>query len=277
MQIITGKTGSPHVSAEHDRAKHAGVFGKGEYVLNTGSNFKATVETSDTIRLGSGAGMMQGTLFCIEHSNYDDVNIDNGTTGYMRKDLICAEYKKVADIESIVPVVVKGEPSVNEPQTPAYTHGNILEGATFNQMPLYEVLLDGVNVVSVTQVFNVATGLDDVYRKGETYTKNEVNSIKNTLQTNIDTAQSTANAATQELSEHSEVIEELVMDRDTTIQKFKDLQDNIDYVYGKLELPVGCGILSKSDIDATVFQYGNWGTSQVTLGEITYNLHIRIS
>ena len=169
MQIVTGKTGTNHVKAEHDRAKHAGIFGAGEYVLNTGSGFNATIEASDTIRLGSGAGMMQGTLFCIEHGNYEDVNIDNGTTGYMRKDLIVAEYNKVADIESVVPVVIKGEPSTSEPQTPSHTKGNILEGAAFNQMPLYEVLLDGVNIVSITPLFNVSTGLDDVYRKDEVY------------------------------------------------------------------------------------------------------------
>lgn len=277
MEIITGKTGSNHVKAEDDRAFHAATFGVGNYVLNVGSKLAATIETSNNIVLSDGELLINGTHARIRHGETDTVIIENGTTGYNRIDLIVARYTKSSGLESVALAVVKGETVSGTPTRPSHTEGNILDGVEVAEMPLYAVQLSGVNVASITPLFTIATGLDDVYRKGETYTKNEVNSIKNTLQTNIDTAQSTANAATQELSEHSEVIEELVMDRDTTIQKFKDLQDNIDYVYGKLELPVGCGILSKSNIDATVFQYGNWETYTVTLGASTYNLHIRIS
>lgn len=167
MQIITGKTGTNHVSAEDDRGKHAGIFGKDEYVLNVGNKFSATVESANTIRLASGDGVMQGTHFRIPHGKYDDVTIDNGTTGYMRKDLIVARYKKVGDIESVTSAVLKGTPVASDPQAPEYTQGNILEGASFSEMPMYEVLLDGVNIVSVTSLFKVWTGFDDVYRKEE--------------------------------------------------------------------------------------------------------------
>lgn len=277
MQIITGKTGTNHVAAADDRALHAATFGIGNYVLNVGSKFNATIETSNNIVIADGDLVMNGTHARIPHGDTDTVIIENGTTGYNRIDLVVARYTKASGFESVELAVIKGETTSGTPTRPSCTEGNVLADVEIAEMPLYAVQLSGVNIASITPLFTIATGLDDVYRKNETYTKNEVNSIRQELQTNINTAQSTANAATQELSEHSEVIEELVMDRDTTIQKFKDLQDNIDYVYGKLELPVGCGILSKSNIDATVFQYGNWETYTVTLGASTYNLHIRIS
>lgn len=189
MQIITGKTGTLHVTPEMDRATHRATFGADEYVLSDGDIFKASIEASDTIRLAPGEGVMQGVRFCIPYGTYDDAIIDSGTTGYMRKDLIAAQYNKVGDIESVNHVVIKGEPVTSEPQLPEYTHASIIEGAIMSQMPLYEVLLDGVNIISVTSLFKTITSLDDVYRK------NEVDAIKQTLQNNINTVQSAANTA----------------------------------------------------------------------------------
>ena len=37
MDIITGYTGSPHVTAEQDRDVNIGIFGAESYVLRTGS------------------------------------------------------------------------------------------------------------------------------------------------------------------------------------------------------------------------------------------------
>ena len=43
MDIITGYTGSPHVTAEQDRDVNIGIFGAESYVLRTGSQLKAEV------------------------------------------------------------------------------------------------------------------------------------------------------------------------------------------------------------------------------------------
>lgn len=171
MQIITGKTGSPHVSAEHDRAKHAGTYGTGEYVLNVGSKFAATVEPStNTIRIADGDGMMQGTHFRIPHGDYDDVYIDNGTTGYIRKDLIVARYTRSGDIEDVQLAVIKGEPSASDPQTPECTQGDILNGEALAEMPLYEVTIDCTVAEQVTitvsePLFSTTITIDEVFNK----------------------------------------------------------------------------------------------------------------
>lgn len=277
MQIITGKTGTNHVAAADDRALHAATFGTGNYVLNVGSKFNATIETSNNIVIADGDLVMNGTHARIPHGDTDTVIIENGTTGYNRIDLVVARYTKASGFESVELAVIKGETTSGTPTRPSYTEGNVLADVEIAEMPLYAVQLSGVNMASITPLFTIATGLDDVYKKNETYTKNEVNSIRQELQANINTAQSTANEATQKLSEHNEVLEELVNDMEHAREKCNDLQANINYVYNKLELPIGCGIISKSHIDATVFQYGNWETFQVTLGANTYNLHVRIA
>lgn len=167
MQIITGRTGENHVMSDDDRALYAGIFGTGSYVLNTGQHLAATVISATTIRIGNGDLVHQGTHARIRYNTYEDVTIDSGTTGYKRKDLIVARYSKSAGIESMELVVIKGTLAA-EPATPDYTHGNILEGASVSDMPLYEVALDGVNIESVTALYTlIGVPMSDVMGKTE--------------------------------------------------------------------------------------------------------------
>ena len=47
MDIITGYTGSPHVTAEQDRDINIGIFGNESYVLQTGSQLTAEVSSKN--------------------------------------------------------------------------------------------------------------------------------------------------------------------------------------------------------------------------------------
>lgn len=173
MKIITGHTGENHVTSYDDRALHAGIFGSGSYVLDTGTRLEASVITANTIRISEGDIMHQGTHARIPYGEYKDVTIDNGTTGYKRKDLIMAYYLRLGDIETMTIEVRKGIPDAADPLEPACLGGNILEGDRQSEMPLYLVELDGVNVVSVTPKFKVLHTADNVYPKSKTYTKEE--------------------------------------------------------------------------------------------------------
>lgn len=164
MKIITGKTGENHVTADDDRSLYAGIFGENSYVLNIGQKLASTIVSANTIRIGSGDLVHNGTHARIAYGDYEDVSIDNGTTGYYRKDLIVARYTKSAGIESMDLVVIKGTPSTTDPVAPEYYQNNILQGATISDMPLYAVTLNGVNLESVTSMFQVVTGMDDIYR-----------------------------------------------------------------------------------------------------------------
>lgn len=195
MQIITGKTGTNHVAAEDDRALHAATIGSGNYVLNSGLKFEATIETSNNIVLAEGDLLINGTHARIRHGETETVVIENGTTGYNRIDLIVARYTKSSGIEDVRLAVIKGEPTTGTATQPEYTEGDVLDGVELAEMPLYAVRLSGVNVENITPLFTIVTGLDDVYRKDETYTQAEVNAIKTALQTSINTAQNAANTA----------------------------------------------------------------------------------
>ena len=51
MDIITGYTGSPHVTAEQDRDINIGIFGNESYVLQTGSQLTAEVSSNNEIKV----------------------------------------------------------------------------------------------------------------------------------------------------------------------------------------------------------------------------------
>ena len=163
MKIVTGRTGELHVTSDDDRHLHAGTFGEGKYILNTASKLNATNPSSNVIRLAKGDIMFQGCHARIE--DYEDVDLNPGTEGYSRIDLICCQYKKVGGVESTELVVYQGTPAVSNPATPAptYQDNNILDGADIADMPLYKITISGVNVSKIERVASIESGLNEMF------------------------------------------------------------------------------------------------------------------
>lgn len=135
-----------------------GIFGDGSYILATGQQLEPQVQTSNEIRIRDGAIMAQGALGCVKVNTYDSVTIQNGNQGMKRIDLICWQYTYDAeqDVESASWVVVQGTPAETDPEVPAHTEGNIQEGDTLVQIPVFAVNIDGINVTGVDVLLNVA-------------------------------------------------------------------------------------------------------------------------
>lgn len=146
MNIVTGYTGTPHVTSNEAQALNQGIFGSDNYVLNIGNKFSATLVDANTITIEDGEGVMQGVQFRIAPGDTEDVNIESGTSGYNRIDLICARYTKNASTgaEAVNLVVIQGTPNASTPSTPSYNTGDILTGSTPVDYPLYKVTLTGL-------------------------------------------------------------------------------------------------------------------------------------
>lgn len=146
MKIVTGYTGTPHITPNDDQARNQGIFGTGSYILNVGNKLAATLTNATTITLSDGDGVMQGVHFRIEPGMTETVSISPGTPGYNRIDLICARYTKEVStgVEDVSIVVLEGTPTTGTPAVPTYQNGDILEGDTLAYMPLCEVELSGI-------------------------------------------------------------------------------------------------------------------------------------
>lgn len=164
MDIITGYTGTPHITAENDRDINIGIFGSKSYVLQTGTMLTAEISNNNEIKVRDGVIMHQGCAASIKKNTYDSVTINNGSQGMKRIDLIVARYEKQPEtnVESLTLKVLQGTPAETSPQVPAHTEGDIQAGDTVADMPLYEVEIDGLNITEIRKVFQTMEDLESV-------------------------------------------------------------------------------------------------------------------
>lgn len=152
LNLVTGRTGTAHVTSDNARAFNSQVFGTGTYLIDYGAKFAPTIVDNNTVRIGDGMLIHQGTQMGIDIDSYEDVIIENGSSGYNRNDLIVMRYTKNRDtqIESISLVVMKGTPSNTTPVDPTYTINNILDGTGLStDVPICRVRLSSLTITSV--------------------------------------------------------------------------------------------------------------------------------
>lgn len=153
MNLVTGYIGSNHVTAADAGSFHAAIFGDGQYLLNRGQKLAATIVTNNQLRIYDGDLIMQGRHVRINEGDYVDLTIENGATDYNRNDLVVARYTKDASsgVEAVNLVVIKGTAVTGTAEDPAYTSGDIMnDGAALNDMLLYRITINGLNVAGVT-------------------------------------------------------------------------------------------------------------------------------
>ena len=164
MELVTGRAGSPHITSQQDRQKHQGIWGTGAYILNTGNNLEAVVQSSNNIQIKDGALMSQGALFSVKVGTVDEVTIANGSQGMMRKDVIVARYtyNQGTNTENAEWAVVQGTPAASNPQIPQITEGDIQAGDATVDTSVFIVTLDGINITSVDVVPELAPDIAEL-------------------------------------------------------------------------------------------------------------------
>ena len=167
MDIITGYAGKAHVTAEQDRDINQGIVGSGSYVLQTGMKMAAEVSSNNEIKIRDGVLMHQGCAASIKKNTYDSLTIVNGSQGMKRIDLIVARYSRSKDtgVESLKLIVIQGTPTTGTATVPSYTKGDIQAGDYVADMPMYQVILNGLNITEVKKVFETAPNLAEINSK----------------------------------------------------------------------------------------------------------------
>ena len=158
LHLITGYAGAAHITAADNGSFNAALFGTGNFVLDRGNKFSATVVTNNSIRIADGDLLLQGRHIRLEEGIYVDLAIDNGAQGYNRNDLIVARYTKNSStgIEECNLIVIKGTATTGVASDPAYTSGDIIsDHVTIADFPLYRVPLNGLTVGTLVKLFTV--------------------------------------------------------------------------------------------------------------------------
>lgn len=161
MQIVTGYTGAPHVTSEQDRILNRAIFGSESIILNIGNHLDIDIISNNELQIKDGAVLQQGCLGVIPVNTSDIIQLKNGTQGMKRTDLIVCRYEQNNQtlVENLSIEVIDGTPSQSESIAPEYTSGNIANGDTIDEFPLYTVKLDGLNIVEVTKLARICPNL----------------------------------------------------------------------------------------------------------------------
>ena len=156
LHLVTGHAGRGHVTAADHGSLNASIFGNGQYVLNRGSKFAATVISNNAIRIADGDILLQGRHVRLNENSYVDLTIENGAQDMLRNDLIVARYSKdsTSGVEDCNLIVIKGTPASADPVDPEYIKGDLMINHDLTaDMPLYRVPLNGLAVQELVPLF----------------------------------------------------------------------------------------------------------------------------
>lgn len=157
MEIVSGKTGSPHVTSQQFRQILEGTIGQGSCILASGENLEPELTSNNLLKIRSGIMAHHGNVSAVKIGTYDEVTITNGTQGMKRKDLVVNRYtrNKETGIETNEWLYIMGTPTSGTPTVPAYTKGNLQEGDLVDDCPVFEITLNGINVTGVKKLLDV--------------------------------------------------------------------------------------------------------------------------
>lgn len=159
IHLVTGYGGNAHITAADHGSFNAAIFGDGQYVLDRGKQLAATVISNNKIQIADGDILMQGRHIRLAKNSSVDLTIENGASGYKRNDLIVCRYTRntTSGVEECNLVVIKGTATTGTAIDPAYTDGNIMNGDTQVDFPLYRIPISGLTVGTPERLFAVVS------------------------------------------------------------------------------------------------------------------------
>ena len=161
MEIVSGRTGNPHVTSQQFRQLVEGTVGQESYILTSGENLEPELASNNILKIRSGMMSHHGNISSIKIGTYDEVELTNGSQGMKRIDLVVNRYTRNTEtnVEANNWVVITGTPVASDPAVPAYTAGNLQDGDLTDDCPVFEVHYDGLNVTEIKKLLDVADNL----------------------------------------------------------------------------------------------------------------------
>lgn len=145
IELVTGYAGAAHVTSAQDGRLNAAVFGASRYVLPTQNRFACTVNSANSVTIGTGDAMMDGRHVTSETPT--SLAVDSGTQGMKRIDVVAVVYTKASTgVESVELRVYKGAETTGTPKAPTLPSGSILDGASTAAMALWQLPVTGITL-----------------------------------------------------------------------------------------------------------------------------------
>lgn len=167
MEIVSGRTGKPHVTSQQFRQIIEGIVGDGSCILPSGENLEPELVSNNSLKIRSGMMCHHGNVSSVKIGTYDEVELTNGSQGMKRIDLVVNRYTRNEEdnTEKNEWIVIMGTPAKSNPTVPEYTKGNLQEGGLVDDCPVFEVHFDGINITEVTKMLEIAQTNKDLSEK----------------------------------------------------------------------------------------------------------------
>lgn len=167
MEIVSGRTGKPHVTSQQFRQIIEGIIGDDSCILPSGENLEPELVSNNSLKIRSGMMCHHGNVSSVKIGTYDEVELTNGSQGMKRIDLIVNRYTRNEEdnTEKNEWVVIMGTPAESGPVVPEYTQGDLQKGDLLDDCPVFEVHFDGINIVEVTKKLEIAKTNKDLSNK----------------------------------------------------------------------------------------------------------------
>lgn len=158
--IITGYTGTRHITPAMDASVFRSIIGPDEYILSNGDKCVGTMPDINHFTVAGGNISFQGYQVQITQ---ETLSVDTCATGYQRIDLVALRYNHntTTQIDSFTLEIIKGTEVAGTPSEPSYNSGVIDAGVNAVDMILYEIDLNGGTVTFSTRATTITLNQSD--------------------------------------------------------------------------------------------------------------------
>lgn len=294
--IVTGHTGTDHITSDDMSALQQGIVGTDDYLLSDNpDDFKATINADGSISLSKGEIIIQGVHARVQ--NGDSVSPDAGSTGSDRIDYIVGVYTVIDNIEEFKIEVRKGTSSAY----PELIQDDIRNGGTRREVALFAIKFTGTQISRVERVIPFVNSLNTIIDKlngalsnlqslGELaeQNKSDIAGNKTLAQSNLDNVNSSLNESIKTLqTSMNEVKTKKTFPNNIVISHqlasvanneysdtvFRSYTSTVDSRTGKKDKTAfAIELRDKDKKEKCVFRFYSNGTSLIDIGGKSYNI-----
>ena len=157
ITVYTPAAVEPHIYAEDEAQHNRAWLGNGGSGIEDVDNRLACTRVNDnTVRLASGRYAVQGYELCVEGGTTEDLPVDSGTSGMIRRDLVIAEFIRGGGdtADTLLFRVLKGTAAASDAAAvyPALTQDDLSSGGSTRQEALYGLLISGTVLTVAEQI-----------------------------------------------------------------------------------------------------------------------------
>lgn len=156
IELVTAYKGKDHVTAEQWADFNRGIYGDAA-ILPVGNKMETAIQTANQITVKDGVAVIDGRQVYIGYGESENIAIQSGTQGKLRRDIVVLEYKEeeVSGVETVQFKVITGTPADSDAKDPSVQDMDIRTGVFISQKPFCRVRLNGTAIEGVDTLIPV--------------------------------------------------------------------------------------------------------------------------